>query len=170
MDGGSMSSKGAAMDSISPVVSGFDGFVYKVQFKRAHRNFLRSTGVDKPLKVGDFVVVEADRGEDLGIICEVQPMPVFFREGGSLFPKDSKVTAWGDRRNGVKHIIRHAVPQEHSLLPVKFAEELSVVEVCFHSWFCIAPKLMLRPLYSCLQSCREQCRTYLLPMLVVDAE
>lgn len=137
----------AGVENLSPIVSGFDGFVYKVQFKRAHRNFLRSAGVDKPIRNGDFVIVEADRGEDLGVVCETQPMPNFFREGGSLFAKDTKVSAWGDRRTGVKHIIRHALPQEYSLLPVKLAEEQSIVEVC-----------------------RDQCRVYLLPMLVVDAE
>lgn len=134
-------------DHLSPVISGFDGFVYKVQFKRAHRNFLRSATVDRPIRNGDFVVVEADRGEDLGVVCEVQPMPAFFREGGSLFAKDAKASAWGDRRSGVKHILRHALPQEYSLLPVKYAEEMNVAEVC-----------------------RAQCQMYLLPMMVVDAE
>ena len=147
-DGTGVRNNGMAnVDNLSPIVSGFDGFVYKVQFKRSHRNFLRSAGVDKPIRNGDFVIVEADRGEDLGVVCEIQPMPNFFREGGSLFAKDTKVSAWGDRRTGVKHIIRHALPQEYSLLPVKVAEEQSIVEVC-----------------------RDQCHVYLLPMLVVDAE
>lgn len=138
---------GGPPDNISPVISGFDGFVYKVQFKKTHRNFLRSAGIDRPIRNGDFVVVEADRGEDLGVVCEVQSMPAFFREGGSLFAKDAKVSAWGDRRSGVKHILRHALPQEYSLLPVKYAEEMSIVEVC-----------------------RAQSQMHLLPMMVVDAE
>lgn len=135
------------LDNISPVVSSYDGFVYKVQFKRSFRNFLRSADVMKPIHINDHVIVEADRGEDLGIVSEIQPMPLFFREGGSLFSRDNKASTWGDKRTGVKHILRHALPQEFSLLPVKMAEEQSIVEVC-----------------------REHCAGYLLPMFVVDAE
>lgn len=76
------------------------------------------------------MVVEADRGEDLGVVCEVQPMPTFFREGGSLYSKE-KMTPFGmpEPRSGVKHILRHAQAHEYSLLPVKMAEEQSIVEV-----------------------------------------
>jgi hypothetical protein len=86
--------------------------------------------MDKPIRTGDFVIVEADRGEDLGVVCEVQRIPDFFREGGTLFSKENnKVSSWGDKRTGIKHILRHSLPQEYSLLPVKLAEEQSIIEV-----------------------------------------
>ena len=113
------------------LIHGFLNIGSQVQFKRSQRNFLRSAQVEKQIRIGDFVIVEADRGEDLGVVCEIQPMPLFFREGGSLFSRDGKNSAWGDRKTGVKHILRHALPQEHSLLPVKFAEEQSIIEVKF---------------------------------------
>ena len=39
----------------------------QVQFKQSHRHFLRSATVDRHIEIGDFVMVEADRGEDLGV-------------------------------------------------------------------------------------------------------
>ena len=56
-------------------------------------------------------------------------MAEFFREGGSLYNKDKAVGST-DKNNGVKHILRHAEPHEYSLLPVKMAEEESILEVC----------------------------------------
>jgi cell fate regulator YaaT (PSP1 superfamily) len=119
-----------------------------VQFKRLHRNYLRSSAVDRQIRCGDFVIVEADRGEDLGVVCEVQQMPAFFREGGSLFGSENKLGVGGEKNNGVKHIIRHATPQEYALLPVKMAEEESIIEI----------------------SRQRAIGVCLLPMAIIDAE
>jgi hypothetical protein len=49
-------------------------FVYNVKFKRAQRSFILSRSPGSPfpygkeLKIGAYVIVEADRGEDLGIV------------------------------------------------------------------------------------------------------
>lgn len=56
-------------------------------------------------------------------------MPIFFREGGSLYSKEKAVLGSGEKQSGVKHILRHAQAHEYSLLPVKMAEEQSIVEV-----------------------------------------
>ena len=37
--------------------------------------FLLSRGCERTLKIGDYVKVEADRGEDLGVIVSVTPVP-----------------------------------------------------------------------------------------------
>jgi hypothetical protein len=39
-----------------------------VHFKRAHRNFVLSPTAPLNIVPGDFVKVEADRGEDLGVV------------------------------------------------------------------------------------------------------
>jgi hypothetical protein len=142
--------------------------------------------VEEPIRLGDFVVVEADRGEDVGVVCEMQQLPAFFREGGTLASREASTPggggggggggvspassygmmagsspmqqmAWpspggagfgktlagaggggmGVGAGGVKHIIRHALPQEYSVLPVKLAEEQSIVEVGSHSIYLI---------------------------------
>ena len=45
-----------------------DGFVYQVQFKRSYRNFALHPSGPRSIQPGDFVRVEADRGEDLGVV------------------------------------------------------------------------------------------------------
>lgn len=54
-----------------------DGYVYQVHFKRAHRNFVVATSSLLMVKVGDFVKVEADRGEDMGIVVSKVPTQNF---------------------------------------------------------------------------------------------
>lgn len=98
-----------------------NGFVYHVQFKRSHRNFLLSSQAPPNIKVGDFVKVEADRGEDLGIVCDVVPMQQL--RGGLLLNKLKT-------GNGVKRILRLASPQECLQLSSKMEEEELVVKMC----------------------------------------
>ena len=43
-------------------------YTKQVHFKRAHRNFLLSPSAPRNILPGDFVKVEADRGEDLGVV------------------------------------------------------------------------------------------------------
>lgn len=55
--------------SIKSILGGYigDGHIYQVLFKRGIRNFVLAPSlVKKGVKVGDYVKVEADRGEDLG--------------------------------------------------------------------------------------------------------
>lgn len=54
-----------------------DGNVYQVHFKRAHRNFLLAPSAPRNLSPGDFVKVEADRGEDLGVVIARIPVLEF---------------------------------------------------------------------------------------------
>ncbi len=48
----------------------WDNFVYTVQFKRSHRYYLLPKAIPGVFSIGTFVKVEADRGEDLGVIIE----------------------------------------------------------------------------------------------------
>ena len=45
--------------------------MYHVQFKRASKIFLLHPAASKNVNMGDFVVVEADRGEDLGVVFKI---------------------------------------------------------------------------------------------------
>merc|ERR1712078_1608 len=50
--------------------------VYKVKFKRTQRTFEIGPRLNRDLKVGTYVKVEADRGEDLGIVIGKAKNPV----------------------------------------------------------------------------------------------
>ena len=121
-----------------------DGYIYKVQFKRVHRYFLLGPSAPRGIKTGDFVKVEADRGEDLGIVCGKIPCNEF---------REEKPTA-GYRGRGYaitqednKRLIRLATDEERVHLSLKFAEENSTLQVC-----------------------REKVLMRKLPMEIIDAE
>jgi hypothetical protein len=44
-----------------------------VQFKRCHRCYILSSAAPATVKPGDFVIVEGDRGEDLGVVVAMAP-------------------------------------------------------------------------------------------------
>ena len=46
---------------------------FQVQFKRSHRCLILSPSATQGIKPGDFVIVEADRGEDLGVVVSMAP-------------------------------------------------------------------------------------------------
>lgn len=95
--------------------------VYTVQFKRAHKTFFLSPAARKlNVRLGDFVKVEADRGEDLGVVCEINPISTQKRVL-------SKVSTGG--QSAIKKILRLATAQECLHLPVKQREEDNVLQV-----------------------------------------
>ena len=52
----------------------YDGPYFQVQFKRCHRCFiLHAAAPVNIIKPGDFVIVEGDRGEDMGIVVAMAP-------------------------------------------------------------------------------------------------
>ena len=98
----------------------------------------------KDLKPGDFVKVEADRGEDLGIIYAVMGPDGYFREQtylASINPKEEEIS------KEIKLILRLASTYEKRQLPGKNLDEAQV-----------------------LQSCHELNNIYMLPMIIVDVE
>lgn len=80
------------------------------------------------IHVGDYVKVEADRGEDLGVVQGIITVPTYLElrrhhhayHGGS---KDDD-GAWD-----LKHILRMASTYERRQLPTKAQEEVQVVQV-----------------------------------------
>ena len=52
----------------------------QVRFKRAHRNFVLHPAAPLGIMPGDFVKVEADRGEDLGVVQNKISIAQFFED------------------------------------------------------------------------------------------
>eukprot|EP01041_Mallomonas_annulata_P002272 gene2272-4421_t len=122
-----------------------DGYIYQVHFKHAQRSYLLGPSAPRYIRIGDFVKVEADRGEDLGVVCDKIQAAEF---------REEKPTA-GFRGRGIacdladcKRITRLATDEERELLPGKAMEEMQVLQVC-------REKVHLQ---------------FLLPMQVIDAE
>lgn len=106
--------------------SHMQGRIYQVQFKCAHRYFTLSTPPGLVVSVGDMVIVDADRGEDLGVVTDILPMKTFverriYQQRGAAHDDDESV---------IGRIIRLASPSERQLLPEKYREEESVLQLC----------------------------------------
>lgn len=132
---------GAAAPSPVPKV------VYAVKFKRSQRNFVPGPRISRDLKIGTYVKVEADRGEDLGIVVGKLPAEKF----SSLSSRVSFTAGMGPPPVGspadLKRIIRLATHDEVTLLGLKREEEEELLKIC-----------------------RAKVRQRGLPMNVVDAE
>lgn len=120
--------------------------VYNVKFKRTQRTFEIGPRLSRDLKVGTYVKVEADRGEDLGIVVGRVKNPV--SRSASVGGGIGEITASSGAIGGdSKKIIRLATHDEVSLLQMKRMEEEELLNVC-----------------------RTKARQRALPMKVVDAE
>lgn len=126
--------------------------VYNVKFKHTQRSFVLGPRIQRDLKVGTYVKVEADRGEDLGIVIGKAQGDKYSFSGRSSFrsPSDMMPSPTGLSPPGatdLKCIIRLATHDEVSLLAMKREEEEELLKIC-----------------------RGKVRQRGLPMNVVDAE
>jgi cell fate regulator YaaT (PSP1 superfamily) len=127
--------------------------VYNVKFKRTQRSFVLGPRIQRDLKVGTYVKVEADRGEDLGIVIGKVPAEKYNFSGrssyrssmGDIMPSPTGLSPPG--ATDLKCIIRLATHDEVSLLAMKREEEEELLKIC-----------------------RGKVRQRALPMNVVDAE
>lgn len=133
--------------------------VYNVKFKRTQRTFIVGPRIRGELKMGCYVKVEADRGEDLGIIVGKVPSDKANGPGRPNY-RSNMLSASGDMGmlgpmgdmgpggvTDLKRITRLATHDEVGLLNVKREEEEELLKIC-----------------------RTKCRQRALPMTVVDAE
>lgn len=122
-----------------------DGHIWQVHFKRAHRNFLLSHSLSpRAVKPGDFVKVEADRGEDMGVVVSKVPG----RDFNEFVPTAGyRGRGFSSGQGEKKFILRLATPEERAALIDKVRDEEKALEV-------IREKVMERRL----------------PMTVLDAE
>eukprot|EP00541_Cyclophora_tenuis_P008319 CAMPEP_0116550082 /NCGR_PEP_ID=MMETSP0397-20121206/5236_1 /TAXON_ID=216820 /ORGANISM="Cyclophora tenuis, Strain ECT3854" /LENGTH=412 /DNA_ID=CAMNT_0004074887 /DNA_START=62 /DNA_END=1300 /DNA_ORIENTATION=+ len=118
--------------------------VYTVKFKRTQRNFIPASRLGLDIKIGCYVKVEADRGEDLGIVVSKIPADKLSGSGrgsyrsaggpgmggdmGMMSPNTAAISAAGIA--DLKRIIRLATHDEVSLLAVKREEEEELLRVC----------------------------------------
>jgi hypothetical protein len=105
-----------------------DGFMYQVRFKRAHKTFVLSPSAPRNIQPGMFVKVEADRGEDLGVVLAKI----------SVNEYEEEIPTAGYRGRGFssgvtdhKYILRLANSLEKAQIAEKVEEEESVLEVGF---------------------------------------
>jgi hypothetical protein len=107
-----------------PTVNSVNSRIYQVQFKCSNRFFTLGMHAPPTIAVGDFVVVEADRGEDIGIVTDIMPMKTFIER--RIYYK----SASDDDDNVIGRIIRPASPAERQLLPEKYRDEEGVLQLC----------------------------------------
>jgi hypothetical protein len=103
-----------------------DGWIYKIHFKRASRNFILGPRfpTHEVVEIGSFVKVEADRGEDLGICvekCRVQdfvenvPTAGYRGRGFSAGPSERKYISRLATTHEL-HLMQEKVEDEHRAL------------------------------------------------------
>mmetsp|Transcript_9551 Transcript_9551/g.17337 ORF Transcript_9551/g.17337 Transcript_9551/m.17337 type:complete len:1215 (-) Transcript_9551:353-3997(-) len=123
--------------------------VYTVKFKRMQRYFIPGQRIPRDLiKIGCYVKVEADRGEDLGIIMGKMPVEKYnasikasLRTGtvpgvpgsseipGTTGPSSAAISG-ASGVGDLKRIIRLATHDEVCLLTVKREEEDELLRIC----------------------------------------
>lgn len=109
---GNMSSfAGLASPLIAQNVTSKQIMVYQVKFKRLTKSYLLSQ--QQGIKVGSYVIVQADRGQDLGMILARTPLDRFKSKEAEL-----------------KYVIRGATQDEVDLLQEKYAEESVLLKIC----------------------------------------
>lgn len=100
-------------------------YIYQVQFKAASRYYVTNpmSKEAETTAVGDFVIVEAERGHDLGVVTAMLTTQQFTEK--RLYSPG--INAENSR---VRRIIRGATLAERQTLPDKHIEEESVFEYC----------------------------------------
>eukprot|EP01034_Spumella_vulgaris_P028936 gene28936-35890_t len=105
-----------------PVVSEHT-IVYMVQFKMEFRYYVASPFMDEIVRMNDFVLVEAEKGEDLGLVVDLLSLETYVdrrkkEERSGQFEEDERV---------LRHILKVAHPDDLMLLPEKFHDENNVI-------------------------------------------
>ena len=95
-----------------------------MQLKCQYRHYVLDPRAPQFLKVGDFVMVDADRGEDLGIIIEIITMKVYVERQRSMH------ISLEDEQNEVGRVLREASIFERDQLAAKYQDELMVIDLC----------------------------------------
>eukprot|EP01034_Spumella_vulgaris_P031458 gene31458-38852_t len=98
--------------------------VYQTQFKMGFRYYLHGAHISFKYSVGDIIIVECEKGEDLGVIVEIMSMQAYVdraRAGNhSLEEEEYKL----------RNILRMASMVERHRLQGKFIDEQVVAQYC----------------------------------------
>jgi cell fate regulator YaaT (PSP1 superfamily) len=120
--------KATAMTLAVMATQSADGNVYLVHFKHSHRNFILASSAPKDIQLGEFVIVDADRGEDIGVIVEIVPAYTFVDDKHTAGHRGKGFAT--DQSGEIRKVLRIASPDEVALLPMKAEEERAIAEVC----------------------------------------
>jgi len=112
--------------------------IFNVKFKRSQRSCVLGQRVTREIKIGCYVKVEADRGEDLGIVMSIVPMEKFLASTNRHRSMTEDSIASGDPPSpsqaanigDLKRIMRVATHDEITLLEVKREEEEELLKIC----------------------------------------
>jgi len=106
--------------------------IYTVKFKRSQRNFVLSPRIQGDIKIGTHVKVEADRGEDLGVVLSRVPADKFNHSPRSLRYGNIDHLMPGNGMNlpEMKKILSAATNEEITMLQVKKEEEEELLKIC----------------------------------------
>ena len=121
-----------------PPTEGFQFPIYVVEFKAGRTDFFYSpSDAGGPFRTGDLVIVEADRGKDLGKIIEdnintLEELQVYqsTHENVLVDPPGSNTNGGQGKDPVLKRLFRRAERQEVSLLLAKNQDEKKAVGVC----------------------------------------
>ena len=109
-----------AISSIDDQILASGGYVYQVIFKCNHAYYLlHPSAMNIQISTGDHVIVEADRGKDLGVVGELIHVERFMAH---RFTASSKKV--------LKSILRPASIEEIQELTTKGNNEIVVVNIC----------------------------------------
>lgn len=103
--------------------------IYTVKFKRSQRNFVLSAHILGDIKIGTFVKVEADRGEDLGIVLSRVPAEKF-NLNSRLGRYGNSDPLMSNSLPEMKKILSVATNEEITLLRIKQEEEDELLKIC----------------------------------------
>ena len=126
----------AAHTMAGPIVSlPISKVVYNIKFKRTQRVFVLGPRLNRELKIGTYVKVEADRGEDLGIVVGKIPSEKYMASrSGYRSEVNPAIGPPGGIVSGaptdLKRIVRLATHNEVSLLLKKREEEDELLNIC----------------------------------------
>lgn len=98
----------------------------QVQFKRAHKNFILAPSAPRNIIPGDFVKVEADRGEDMGIVLSKSPASDFEEVMPTAGYRGRGFSSGQGER---KFLFRLANAEERAALVTKVQDEERALEV-----------------------------------------
>lgn len=114
--------------------------VYNVKFKRTQRCFVLGPNAPREIKVGCYVKVEADRGEDLGIVISRVPAEKYSTNSSSSSrgglrgcmgdPPTAGSSVVSCAASDLKKVVRLATDEEISLLEDKRLEEDALLKIC----------------------------------------
>lgn len=112
--------------------------VYNVKFKRTQRSFISGPRAPRDIKIGCYVKVEADRGEDLGFVVSRIPAEKFNASGRSNFRVSAGVDGTDSSSSAplsgsaadLKRVVRLATREEVALIAAKREEEDELLKIC----------------------------------------